>query len=123
MRQAQSELVTAQLRMHTESMAIQTQLLERLATPQEPDPLRKFSEKDPQFQQFTGKAEQFLTWITEFQMRKEQRNLQDAVAIQYAKMAIDETARGNFDTTREFETWEEFMQALKPLLLLLLYTA
>ena len=35
MRQAQAELVNAQLRMHTESMAIQTQLqlqLERLAT-------------------------------------------------------------------------------------------
>ena len=51
-------------------------------------------------------------------MRKEQRNLQDAVAIQYAKMAMRETARGLFDTTREFGTWEEFMQALKPKFLL-----
>ena len=51
-------------------------------------------------------------------MRKEQRNLQDTVAIQYAKMAVRETARGFFDTTREFETWEEFMQALKQKFLL-----
>ena len=51
-------------------------------------------------------------------MRKEQRNLHDAVAIQYAKMAMGETARGLFDTTREFATWEEFMQALKPKFLL-----
>ena len=42
-------------------------------------------------------------------MRKEQRNLQDAVAIQYAKMAMGETASGLFDTTREFATWEEFL--------------
>ena len=51
-------------------------------------------------------------------MRKEQRNLQDAVAIQYAKMSIGETARGLFDATCEFETWEEFIQALKPKFLL-----
>ena len=44
MRQAQSELVTAQLRMHTENMAIQTRLLERLATPHEADHLRKLME-------------------------------------------------------------------------------
>ena len=96
MRQAQSELVTAQLRMHTESMSIQTQLLERLATPHEADPLRNLREKDPQFLQFTGKTEHFLAWITECPMRKEQRNLQDAVAIQYATMAMGETARGLF---------------------------
>ena len=39
-------------------------------------------------------------------MRKEQRNIQDAVAIQYAKMAMGETARGLFGTTCEFATWE-----------------
>ena len=44
MRHAQSELVTAQLRMHTENMAIQTRLLERLATPHEADHLRKLME-------------------------------------------------------------------------------
>ena len=70
MRQAQSELVTAQLRMHTESMAIQTQLPEWLATPHEADPLRKLSEKDPQFPQFTGRTEHLLAWITECPMYK-----------------------------------------------------
>ena len=73
--------------------------------------LRKLREKYPQF---TGITEHFLDWITECQLRKEQRNLQDAVAIQYAKMAMGETARGHFDTTRELATWEEFMQELKP---------
>ena len=29
-------------------------------------------------------------------------------------MAMGETARGLFDTTREIATWDEFMQALKP---------
>ena len=99
-------------------MAIQKQLLQRLATPHEADPLRKLREKDPQFPQFTGRTEHFLAWITERQMRKEQRNLQDAVAIQYAKMARGETARGLFDATREFATWEKFMQAFKPKFLL-----
>ena len=31
---------------------------------------------------------------------------------------MSETDRGLFDTTREFATWEEFMQALKPKFLL-----
>ena len=51
-------------------------------------------------------------------MRKEQRNLKDAVAIQYVKLAMGETARGHFDTTSEFATWEEFMQALSAKFLL-----
>ena len=71
MRQAQLELVTAQLRMHTESITIQTHLLERLATPHEADPLRKLREKDPLLPQFTGRTEHFLAWITGRQMRKE----------------------------------------------------
>ena len=71
MRQAQSELVTVQLRMHTESMAIQTQLLEMLATPHEAYHLRKLMEKDPQFPHFTERTEHFLAWITECQVRNE----------------------------------------------------
>ena len=59
-----------------------------------------------------------MAWITECQIRKEKRILQVAVAIQYAKMAMGGTARGLFVTTREFEAWEEFMQALKPKFLL-----
>ena len=31
---------------------------------------------------------------------------------------MGETARGLFDTTRVFATWEEFMQSLKPKFLL-----
>ena len=75
-------------------------------------------EQDAQFLQFTIRTEHFLAWITKFQMRKEQRNLQDAVVIHYAKMAMGDTARGLFDTTSEIATWEEFMQALKPKFLL-----
>ena len=51
-------------------------------------------------------------------MRKDQHNRQDTVAIQYARIAMGETARGRFDTSREFATLEEFMQALKPKFLL-----
>ena len=79
------------------TLAIQTQLLDRLATPHEADHLlMEFMEKDPQFPQFTGRTEHFLAWITECPMYKEQRNLQDAVAIQYSTMAMVETARGFF---------------------------
>ena len=39
MRRAQTELVNAQLSMHTESMAIQTQFQERLVTPHEAEHL------------------------------------------------------------------------------------
>ena len=106
------------MQMHQESLTINTQLLERLAMPHDADPLRKLMEKYPQFPQFTGRTEHFLAWITKCQMRKEQRNLHDAAAIQYAKIAIGETARGLFDNTREFATWEEFMQALEPKFLL-----
>ena len=88
MRPAQTELVNTQLRMHSENMAIQTQLLQRLAMPHEADPLQNLREKYSQFPQFTGRTEHFLAWITEFQMLKEQRNLRDAVAIQLAKMAM-----------------------------------
>ena len=55
---------------------------------------------DPQFQQFTGLMER----TTECQTC----NLQDDVAVQYAKMAMGETARRLFYTTRGSETWEGF---------------
>ena len=53
MRYSQAELIKAQMQMHQEKLAIQTQLLERLATPHEADPLRTLREKGPQFAQFT----------------------------------------------------------------------
>ena len=86
--------------MHNESMVIQTQLLERLATPHEAVTLRKLREKDPQVPKFTGMPEHFLAWTTECQVH----NFQDAVAIWYTKMAMCETSRRLFDTIREFAT-------------------
>ena len=56
MRDSQAELIKAQMLMHQESLVIQTQLQERLATPHEADTLRKLREKDPQFPQFTGRT-------------------------------------------------------------------
>ena len=47
-------------------------------------------------------------------MRKEQRDLTDAVAIQYAKMALGESIRGMFPAGTQFETWELFVEPLKP---------
>ena len=88
MRYSQTELIRAQMQMHQYSLVIQTRLLDRLAVPNEADHLRKLSTRDPQFQQFTLRTEHFLAWITEYQMRKEQRDLQEAVTIQYAKMAM-----------------------------------
>ena len=46
LRDSQAELIKAQMQMHQESLAIQTQLLDRLATQHEADPLRNLSEKD-----------------------------------------------------------------------------
>jgi hypothetical protein len=93
-------------------------MLEKLAPQSESDPLRKLREKDPQFPAFTGKSEHLLAWIVECQMRKEQRDLPDAVAIQYAKMALGESIRGMFPTGTQFNNWDDFIQALKPKFLL-----
>ena len=46
------------------------------------------------------------------------RDLPDAVAIQYAKMALGESIRGMFPTGVQFTNWEDFIQALKPKFLL-----
>ena len=62
----------------------------------------RLMEEDPQFPQFTGRIEHVLAWITECQMRKEQRNLQDAVAIQYARMGTGETAADFLTDVRNF---------------------
>ena len=94
MRDSKAELIKAQMQMHQETLVIQTPLLGRLATPHAAEPSRKLREKDPQFPQSTEITGHFLAWMTECQMRKEERNLQEAYAIQYAKTAIIETARG-----------------------------
>ena len=75
MRKAQSELVTALLRMHTERIVIEAELLERLST---------------QSPQFMGRTEHVLAWTTNCQTRMEQSTLLDEVTIQYAKQAMSE---------------------------------
>ena len=82
------------------------------------DPLRKLREKDPQFPAFSGKTEHFLAWILECQTRKEQRDLHDAMVIQYAIIAMGETFRGLFPPKKQFASWEEFVKQLKPMFLL-----
>ena len=97
-----------------ESLRVQQTLLAQLASAADSDPLRKFCEKDPQFPAFTGRTDYFLPWLLECQTRKEQRNLPDAVAIQYAIMAMGNTLRGIFPAGQIVLNWDEFVKELKP---------
>ena len=90
-KEMQKEMLQTQLDLAERNISAQAALLKQLASPSEADPLRKLREKDPQCPQFTGKTEHFLAWVLECQTRKEQRDLPDAVAIQYAIMAMGET--------------------------------
>ena len=76
------------LRQQEESLRVQQTLLAQLDSAADSDPLRKLREKDPQFHAFTGRTDHFLFWLLECQTRKEQRDLPDAVAIQYAIMVF-----------------------------------
>ena len=78
------------------------------------DPLRKLREKDPQFPPFTGRTADFLRWVLECQTRKEQRGLDDQVAIQYATIAMGDSIRGLFPSDHHHTTWTEFVAALRP---------
>ena len=78
------------------------------------DPLRKLREKDPQFTPFTGRTADFLRWVLECQTRKEQRGLDDQVAIQYATIAMGDSIRGLFPSDHHHTTWTEFVAALRP---------
>jgi hypothetical protein len=119
MKERQKGLIAAQGEFTQKHFEAQAAMLERLApTHSEFDPLRKLRENDPQFPVFTGKSEHFLAWVVECQMRKEQRDLPDAVAIQYAKMALGESIRGMFPPNTQFDNWEDFVQKLKPKFLL-----
>ena len=80
--------------------------MEKLAPHSDADPLRNLREKDPQFPAFTGKSEHLLTWVVECQMRKEQRDLPDTMAIKYSKMALVDSIRGMFPAGTQFESWE-----------------
>ena len=75
------------LRQQEESLCVQQTLPAQLSSAADSDPLRKLREKDPQFPAFTGRRDHLLPWLLECQTRKEQRNLPDGVAIQYAIMA------------------------------------
>ena len=121
MKEMQRDLIAAQGEFTKQDFEAQNALLEKLAPLSDADPLRKLSENYPQFPAFTGKSEHLLAWVVECQMRKEQRDLPDAVAIQYAKMALGESIRGMFPAGTQFESWESFVEALKPKFLM--YTA
>ena len=114
MKEMQQEMLNQQGMMHMQSLAVQSQLMQQLTASAAADPLRKLREKDPQFPSFTGKSEHFLGWIVECQTRKEQRDLADAVAIQYAILAMGETFRGLFPAGQQFADWATFVRELKP---------
>ena len=114
MKEMLRELMQAQGEIAQKQMEAQSSILERITPQSESDPLRKLREKDPQFPAFTGKSEHLLAWIVQCQTRKEQRDLPNAVAIQYSKMALGEFNRGMFPQGTQFDNWEAFVQALKP---------
>jgi len=93
---------------------VQQSLIAHLAGSADADPLRTLREKDPQFPAFTWRTDNFLPWLLDFQLRKEKRNLPDAVAIQYAVMATGDTLRGIFSVGQTFPNWDEFVKKLKP---------
>ena len=102
------------LRQQEVSLRVQRSLIALLASSVDDDPLRKLRENDPQFPAFTGRTDCFLPWLLECQIRKEQRNLPDAVAIQYAIMAMGDTLRGIFRAEQTFPNRDEFVKELKP---------
>ena len=78
------------------SLRVQQSLIAQLDSSADADPLRKLREKDSQFPAFTGRTDHFLHWLLECQTSREHLNLPDAVAIQYAIMAMGDTLRGIF---------------------------
>ena len=102
------------LRQQEKCLRVQQTILAQLASAAYSDPHRKLREKDPQFPAFTGRTDHFLPWLLECQTRKEQRNIPNAVAIQYAIMDIGYTLRGIFPAGQTFHNWDEFVKDLKP---------
>ena len=114
----QERFLQSQAERHAIDLEASTQLLHKVSLGNDGDTLRKLREKDPQFHAFSWKSEYFLTWVLECQTRKTQRNLPDAVAVQYAIMAMGDSFRELFPATQIFENWKAFVQALKPKFLL-----
>ena len=113
-REMQQEFIQSRAAMTQQSLAVQQQAIrqqeESLHVQQT---IRKLHEKEPQFHAFTGLTDHFLPWLLECQTRKEQRNFPDAVAIQYAIMAMGDTIRGIFPADQTFPNLDEFVKELK----------
>ena len=109
MAEMQERFLQSQAALQARELESHTQLLHHLSLGNEGDPLRKLREKDPQFPAFSWKSEHFLAWVLECQTRKTQRNLTDAVAVQYSIMAMGDSFRGLFPATQNFDSWEAFV--------------
>ena len=105
MAEMQERFLQSQAALQARELEAHTQLLHHLSLGNEGDPLRKLREKDPQFTAFSGKSEHFLAWVLEIQTRKTQRNLPDAVAVQYAIMEMEDLFRELFPETKTFVSW------------------
>ena len=115
--QEQIRQMEAQTQQLHQAMMAQTEALSKLqvtSSSASSDPLRKLKEKDPQFPNFTGKSDHFLPWILECQIRKENRQLPDDVAIQYAVIALGEHSMGLLPKGVTLSSWEDFVQELRP---------
>ena len=114
-RELQQEFIQAQAAMTQQSLAVQQRalsqqeerlrmqqyLIAQLASSADTDPLRKLREKNPQFPAFSWRTA-FPAWLPECHASNEQRNLQDAVVIQYAIMAMGDTLRCIFPAGQTF---------------------
>ena len=97
-----------------ERLRVKQSLIAQLARSADADPSRKLREKGQQFQAFTWWTDHFLHRLLECQTRKRQRNLPDAVAIQFAIMGMGDTLHGMFPAGQTFPNWDAFMKELKP---------
>ena len=75
--------------------------------------LRKLQEKDPEFPPYDGNPENFLSWIVTVEERKNNRKLDDQVAITFALNALGSHARGAIEDGATFADWDAFVEQLK----------
>ena len=114
MQQMQQNTLQHFAEMHNSNATIQRELLQQLANPNPPDPLRKFREEDPQFPKFSGRREEFMKWLLDCEDRKEQRHLPHHVAVNYATVALGDFARGLIPPGMTFASWDAFVDFLRP---------
>ena len=115
MQQMQQSTLQHFAEMSQANAEIQQQLLQQMANPVAPDPLRKFREEDQQLPKFSGKMEEFMRWLLDVEDRKDQRRLRDHVAISYATVALGDFVRGIIPPGRQFPNWGAFVEFLRPL--------